>query len=103
MPEFRNSGTAGPALRNSFTDDVVAKAGRAIGQMAQIREAFQARVSTATTEEERQQLSQRADQVAAAAVSKQGLSVEQYSPALAAADADPELGRGLEAAAQEAG
>ena len=102
MAEFRNPGTAGPRSSGSITDDVVAKAGRAISGIAQIREAFQARASAAMTEEERRQLSQRADQAAAAVVSEQGLTIEQYSQALAAADEDPEVEERLMAAAQEA-
>ena len=102
MAEFRNSGTAGLRSSGSITGDVVTKAGRALSRIAQIRETFQARVSAATTEEARQQLSQRADRAAAAVVSEQGLSIEQYSQVLAAADEDPEVEERLMAAAQDA-
>jgi hypothetical protein len=101
MPEFRNSGPAEGG--NGVSDELVAKAGRAIGKIAQIREAFRERADAARTEDEWQQLSERADQAAAAVVSEEGLSVEQYSRVLAAADEDADLEERLLAAAQESG
>jgi hypothetical protein len=103
MPEFRNPGTTETGAATIVSDELVAKAGRAIGKIAQIREAFQERAEAAKTEQERQQLSQHADQAAAAAVSEQGLSVEQYNQVLAVADADTDVEERLLAAAQEPG
>jgi hypothetical protein len=102
MVEFRNSGSAHATLSSDVTDDLLAKTGRALSGLAQVRETFRVRASAATTEEERQQLSHRADQAATAAVSEQGLSVDQYSRVLAAADENPEIEERLVAAAQEA-
>jgi hypothetical protein len=61
MPEFRNPGTTEIAS-GMVSDELVARAGRAIGEIAEIREVFRERAETATSEDERQQLSHRADQ-----------------------------------------
>jgi Domain of unknown function (DUF4168) len=99
MPEFRNSGTYGSAA--VVSGEVIAKAGRAVGKICQIRDLFQERVEAARTEEERRQFTERADRAAAAVVREQGLSIEQYNQVLAVAEADTDVGERLLAAAQE--
>jgi hypothetical protein len=101
MPEFRNNGSQGSS-GSSVPDELVAKAGRAIGKVVQIREVLHQRLGSAGTDDERQQLSSHADQAATAAISEEGLSVDQYAQILAAADEDTELEERLLAAAQEA-
>ena len=99
MPEFRNPGTTEIASE-MVSDELVARAGRAI---AEIREVFRERSETATSEDERQQLSHRADQAAAAAVQEHGLSIEQYDQVLAAADENTDVEEKLMAAALQSG
>ena len=71
MPEFRNSGSAEGG--DGVSDDLVAKAGRALGKIAQIeglreRRGCKNRGRAAAAPE-------RADQAATAVVSEEGLSV----------------------------
>lgn len=102
MPEFKNVDSGGRPDVEAVSDEMVSKVGKAIGHIAEIKQAYRTDIARAETSDEKQELSQRAELEAIDAVSNEGLSVEQYNEVITAADNDPDLERRLLAAAQEA-
>jgi ABC-type branched-subunit amino acid transport system substrate-binding protein len=100
MAEFKNTGRGGSTPGASPSDEMVTKVGKAVGQIAEIREECQERLTRAATDDEKQALAQRAEQAAVKAIREQGLSVDQYNQVVAAADNDPDLEERLLAAAE---
>jgi hypothetical protein len=98
MAEFRNTGDGGTPP--NITDETVSKVGRAVGQIALIREAYREGLADLDGEGEKQELAQRAEAAAVKAISEQGLSVMEYNRVVATADNDPELEERLLTAAQ---
>jgi hypothetical protein len=98
MAEFRNTGDGGTVP--NFSDETVTKVGRAVGQIALIREAYREGLADLDSDGEKQELAQRAEQAAVQAISEQGLSVTEYNRVVATADDDPDLEERLLAAAQ---
>ncbi len=82
-------------------DATIAKVGRALRQVAEIKETYSERLASAGTEDERQELVLEAEDAAVEALDEQGLTVERYAAVLTAAEADPELEERLVAAARD--
>jgi len=72
-------------------DEMVAKVGAAVGQVAMIRQEYIERVQTADTDDERDRLADKAQQAAVKAISDQGISVTEYNEVVTAAEGNPEL------------
>jgi hypothetical protein len=100
MAEFRNTGDDG--TNPAITDETVAKVGRAVGQIALIREAYREGLSELDSEDDKQELAERAEAAAVHAISEQGLTVTEYNRVVASADDDPDLEERLVAAAAQA-
>jgi hypothetical protein len=99
MPEFRNAGNGGTVPE--ISDETVSKVGRAVGQIALIREAYREGLLELNSDEEKQELADRAEAAAAKAIGEQGLSVTEYNQVIASADGNPDLENRLLAAAQD--
>ena len=76
-------------------DATIAKVGRALRRVAEIKRDYVECLASASTELERQDLSSRAGNAALEALDNQGLSVDQYEAVITAAETDPELERRL--------
>jgi hypothetical protein len=98
MAEFRNAGNGGTPP--SFSDETVSKVGRAVGQIALIRDAYREGLNELDSEDEKRELAQRAEVAAVRAISEQGLSITEYNHVVTTADEDPSLQERLLAAAQ---
>lgn len=98
MAEFRNTGDGGTTP--NFSDETVSRVGRAVGQIALIREAYQEGLNKLDSDDEKQELAERAEAAAVKAISEQGLSIPEYNHVVATADDDPALEQRLLAAAQ---
>ncbi|HET8997543.1 MAG TPA: DUF4168 domain-containing protein [Acetobacteraceae bacterium] len=73
------------------SDDMVAKVGAAVGQVAMIRQEYTERVQSAGDDGERDRLAEKAQQAAVKAISDQGISVSDYNEVVSAAENNPEL------------
>jgi len=83
-------------------DDItIAKVGKALRQVAEIKETYSERMATASSENERQELVLEAEDAAVEALDEQGLTVERYAAVLTAAEEDPDLEERLVAAARD--
>lgn len=98
MVEFRNSGNRGAAP--DITDETIEKVGKAVGQIALIREAYREGLTELDSDGEKQELAERAEAAAIKAISEQGLSVTEYNHVVATADDDPDLEERLLSAAR---
>lgn len=98
MAEFRNTGDG--AATPEFSNETVSKVGRAVGQIALIREAYQEGLKKLDSDDEKQELVQRAEAAAVKAISEQGLSISEYNNVVTSADGDPALEQRLLAAAR---
>jgi hypothetical protein len=96
------AGNMNPAPRGEINDTVVQKVGVALGQITQIRETYAERLASVDSEKEKQMMETEAQTVMVKAVSRQGLSVEQFNAVVSAAEADPDLERRVLAAAKAA-
>ncbi|HEY1933596.1 MAG TPA: DUF4168 domain-containing protein [Acetobacteraceae bacterium] len=74
-----------------FSDDTVAKVGRAVAQVVTIQQAYTREVQSARTDEEKEGLTSRAEQSAVQVIREEGLSVSEYNAVVSAADDDPDL------------
>jgi len=99
MAEFRNTGNGGTPP--NFSDETVAKVGRAAGQIASIRDAYRQGLNELDDETEKEELGERAEQAAVRAIGEQGLSIDEYNDVVNAAGEDSTLRERLVAAAQE--
>jgi hypothetical protein len=98
MAEFRNKGDNG--TNPIISDETVVKVGRAVGQIALIREAYREGLAELDGDGEKRELAERAEAAAVRAISDQGLSIVEYNRVVATADDDPELEERLLAAAK---
>lgn len=72
-------------------DEMVAKVGAAVGQVAMIRQEYTERVQQAGTDDERDRLADQAQQAAVKAIGDQGISVTEYNEVVSAAENNPDL------------
>lgn len=100
MPEFRNMGDQTSVDGVNPSDEVIAKVGRAVGQVTAIGENYRDGLAIARSDAEKQELARQAEEAAVQAISDQGLSIAQYNRVVAAADDDPALEERLLEAAQ---
>jgi hypothetical protein len=98
MAEFRNTSDGG--ANPTITDETISKVGRAVGQIALIREAYREGLTELDSEDDKQELAERAEAAAVHAISEQGLTISEYNRVVASADDDPDLEDRLVAAAQ---
>lgn len=73
------------------SDEMVAKVGAAVGQVALIRQEYTERVQAAQDDGERDRLAERAQQAAVKAIGDQGISISDYNEVVTAAEGNPEL------------
>jgi hypothetical protein len=97
MADNRNS-----APQGEINETVVQKVGVALGQVTQIRKTFAKRSASVDSDDEKLAVETEAQAAMVKAVSQQGLSVEQFNDVVTAAEADPDLGRRVLAAAKAA-
>ena len=83
-------------------DETITKVGKALRQVAEIKEAYTERLASAATDTERQELALHAEDAALQALDEQGLSVDRYDEVITAAEADPDLEQRLLTAARVA-
>lgn len=83
-------------------DEMVAKVGAAVGQVAMIRQEYTERVQQAGTDDERDRLADQAQQAAVKAIGDQGISVTEYNEVVSAAENNPDLEDRLITAARAA-
>jgi Domain of unknown function (DUF4168) len=83
----------------STSDATVGKVGAALRQVLQIKQTYSQRLQSAATPAEQQDISKQASGAAAAAITRQGLSIDQYTRVLQAAQSDPALKQRVLAAA----
>jgi len=97
MPDARNSRST---AKSGVSDDMVAKVGAAVGQVAMLRQEYTERVEAAQNDEEKEQLADQAQQAAVKCIRDQGISVSQYNEVVSAAEDNPELEAKLLSAAR---
>ena len=100
MPEFRNMDKGGVPPGDNISDELVSKVGKAVGQIAGIRQAYKADLGAAQTDDELQEVAQRVELEAIDVINGEGLSVEQYNEVITAADDNPDLEQRLLTAAR---
>lgn len=88
-PPAASPPVASPGVDLSYA--TVNKAGAALRQVLQIKQNYSQRMQSANTQGERQQIATQADGEAATAVTRQGLSVDQYNRIIVAAQSNPAL------------
>lgn len=96
MADSRKNNTA----QANVSDDMVAKVGAAVGQVAMLRQEYTERVEAAQNDEEREQLAEKAQQAAVKCIRDQGISVSEYNQIVSAAEDNPELEERLLSAAR---
>jgi Domain of unknown function (DUF4168) len=74
---------------DDLSDAKVQKMGAALREVTRIRDDYEARLTAAETDEERQGLQNEAQAVIVEAVQDQGLSVTEFNEVVEAADEDP--------------
>ena len=97
MPDARNSRSTAKA---EVSEDMVAKVGAAVGQVAMLRQEYTERVEAAQNDEEKEQLADEAQQAAVKCIRDQGISVSEYNEVVSAAEGNPELEAKLLSAAR---
>jgi Domain of unknown function (DUF4168) len=98
MPKSRDTMGTNTDADTGFSDDMIIKVGRAVGQVVTIQHAYTQAVQAADSDEEKAGLSGEAEQSAVQAIRDQGLSVNEYNAVVSAADSDPDLQQRLLAA-----
>ncbi len=76
---------------DDVSDTKVQQVGAALREINQVRNDYGARLTSAQTDEERQELQNEAQAVMVEAVTGQGLSVGEFNEVVEAADDDPTL------------
>ncbi len=98
MPRSRDTTGTNAEWDSGFSDDMITKVGRAVGQVVTIQHAYTQAVHAAGSDEEKAGLSGEAERSAVQAIRDQGLSVSEYNAVVSAADTDPDLQQRLLAA-----
>jgi len=83
-------------------DQMVAKMGRALAEIAEVEKELVDRVDTIESDADKEQLAETADRAITHAVTDQGLTVTQFNQVVQAADNDPDLRDRLTAAIRAA-
>lgn len=98
----RQAPPKGAAVGASVPDATITKAGAALRDVSAIHQTYSERIASAQTPDEKQGLQKQATDAATKAVGNHGLSVDQYNQIITMAQADPDLGQRLLAAAKSA-
>jgi hypothetical protein len=77
--------------REDVPDQVVSQVGKAVAEIMKVRQHFVEDMTTAETDEERQNLAGQIESAAVRAISDQGLTVDQYNQIIEATQADADL------------
>jgi hypothetical protein len=98
MPKSRDTTGTNTDADTGFSDDMITKVGRAVGQVVTIQHAYTQAVQAAGSDEEKAGLSGEAERTAVQAIRDEGLSVSEYNAVVSAADNDSDLQQRLLAA-----
>ena len=101
MPKSRDNAGTKPDTATGFSDDTIAKVGRAVGQVVTIQHNYTEAVQSAASDEEKSALGGEAERSAVQAIRDQGLSISEYNAVVSAADDDLDLQERLLAAVPE--
>ena len=77
--------------RDDVAEQVVSQVGKAVAEIMKVRQHFVEDMTTAKTDEERQNLAGQIESAAVRAISDQGLTVDQYNQIIEATQADADL------------
>ncbi|HEY8288946.1 MAG TPA: DUF4168 domain-containing protein [Acetobacteraceae bacterium] len=102
MATPRQTRMDGTAPREQMTDELVAKVGAAAGKVAGISQALSDRIEAGDNITDTQVLAAKAEEAALRAIDEEGISVNDYTRVLKAAESDAELEQRLAAAARGA-
>ncbi|HEY1933593.1 MAG TPA: DUF4168 domain-containing protein [Acetobacteraceae bacterium] len=91
MAKSRNTARAEADMDSGYSNDTVAKVGRALGQVVTIQQIYTQEVQSVGTDDEKERLTSQAEQSAVQAIQQQGLSISEYNAVVTAADTDPDL------------
>jgi hypothetical protein len=83
------AGAASPAP--SIPESTIGKAGAALRDVASLQEKYQPKMDSATSQQEKQGISERANAEAVQAIQSHGLSVQEYSTVVRTAQTDPQV------------
>lgn len=98
MAKSRDTAQTAANADTGFSDDMVAKVGRAVGQVVTIQRVYTHEMQSAGSDEEKQGATSRAEHSAVQAIQDEGLSVSEYNAVVTAADDDADLQQRLLAA-----
>ncbi|HET6239386.1 MAG TPA: DUF4168 domain-containing protein [Acetobacteraceae bacterium] len=87
---------------HGIPDEVIAKMGRALAEIAEVEQELSAEIDGAETEDDRQKIAEQADRAMVEAIEDQGLSVTEFKRIVRTAESDPALRQRLSAAATAA-
>jgi len=93
-----STGTQAPGT--AIPDATVAKAGAALRDVMKVQEAYQGRIESAPSVDQKKGLATQANAEALQAINSKGLSVEDYTKVIRMARTDPQLKQKLLDAAQ---
>jgi hypothetical protein len=93
MANMKSSAQQGDGLlqNNDVSDETVSHVGKAVAHILRLRQTLEENMATAHTDEERQNIAAHVETAAVAAISDQGLSVDEYNQVIASARDDAEL------------
>jgi hypothetical protein len=83
----------------NIPDATVNKVGAALRQVTQIEQTYSQRLQSANTPAQKQDISKQANGAAVTAITEQGLTIDQYTQVIQAAQSDPALKQRVVAAA----
>lgn len=98
MPKSRDTRPASTEADANYSDDMIAKVGRAVGQVVTIQHSYSQAMQAAGSDEEKAGLTGEAEHSAVQAIREEGLSVGEYNAIVTAADNDLDLQERLLAA-----
>lgn len=97
MADFEDTNRA-----DAVPDDVVTKVGKAIAQIEAIRQTYTERVGTASAQDAKQALVERAERAMVKAVTDEGLTIDEYNDVIEIAQGDKDVEERVLAAARAA-
>ena len=87
-----NAPRSGGTLRSAdVPDQTVSQVGKAVSEVMRLRQSLEENMTTARTDEERQNLTEHAENAVVRAISAQGICIAEYHDIITAAESDPEL------------
>jgi hypothetical protein len=87
-----NAPRSGGTLRSAdVPDQTVSQVGKAASEVMKLRQSLEENMAAERTDEERQSLTEQAENAAVRPISAQGISVAEYNEIITATKSDPEL------------